>query len=72
MTERVDKFPKTKTFYGKTYIRQFERDMPEKEANAFVKQNEKLMRIKLVKSDFYMNGHYYFIYARSRARDGRK
>jgi len=69
MVDRIDKFPKTKMFYGKEYIRQFERDMPEKEANAFVKQYDKLMKLKLVRSDFFLNGAYYFIYARSRARD---
>ena len=61
--------PKTKTFYGKQYILQFQRDMPKKEADAFIRQYDKVMKFHLVESDFYLNGKYYWIYARSIARD---
>ena len=63
---------KIQTFYGKEYRLQFERDMPEKEANQFVKAYEKVMKFRLIKSDFYLNGYYYWIYARSIARDKKR
>jgi hypothetical protein len=63
---------KIRKFYGKDYLLQFTRDVPEKEAKEFVKNWEHVMKIKLIKSDFYLNGYYYWIYARSIARDKKK
>jgi len=64
-----------RTFYGKRYRLQFQRDMPEKEAKQFLKDHENMMRVHLVKSNFknklYPNTNYYYIYARSKLRDAR-
>lgn len=60
---------KIRKFYGKEYRLQFSQSIPEKEAKEFANTYAREMRFRFVKSDFYLNGNYYWVYARSKARD---
>jgi len=65
--------PKTKEFYGKTYIRQSAFPSLKEWAEDFVKNHKNTLKVRLVDGGTLPSGRkVYYIYARSKARDKKR